>query len=189
MRAAVATTTREPCRSTDAELLGLVARMQRDALGQLYLRHAAAVRAAARRITQDHGEAEDLLHDIFLELWAHAADYEPGRGSVRTWLLLRARSRSLDRRRRLRRRSAEELLPDLELGSGPPSADELGLRDAVTRLPGPLRELLELGYYAGMSSAEMAEALAIPIGTVKSRVARALSELRAAFVDEGGAAR
>jgi len=158
--------------------------MHRDALGQLYERHGAAVRAAARRITQDPTEAEDLVHDVFLEIWARAADYEPSRGSVRTWLLLRARSRSLDRRRRLSRRPGEELLPNVDQGASPPSAEELSLRDAVTRLPEALRELLELGYYAGMSSTEMAAALAIPIGTVKSRVARALEELRAALDDE-----
>lgn len=186
MRAA-APSSHEPCRSTDIELLGLVAGMQREALGQLYLRHANAVRAAARRITEDPGEAEDLLHDIFLEVWDHASDYEPGRGSVRTWLLLRARSRSLDRRRRLGRRSGEELSPDVGHGVRPASAEELGVRDAVTRLPEPLRELLELAYYGGMSSAEMAATLAIPIGTVKSRVARALAELRAILADDGGA--
>lgn len=177
------TTRREPCRTTDAELLGLVARLERDALGQLYQRHGAAVRAAARRITQDPGEAEDLVHDVFLEIWDRAADYEPTRGSVRTWLLLRARSRSLDRRRHLHRRAGEGPPPDTQQAV-PPSAEELTLRDAVTRLPAPLRELLELGYYAGMSSTEMADALAIPVGTVKSRVARALAELRTALGDE-----
>lgn len=75
------------------------------------------------------------------------------------------------------------------LSAGPPSADELGLRAAVMRLPEPLRELLGLGYYAGMSSAAMAEALAIPIGTVKSRVARALGELRVLLGDAGAAER
>jgi len=163
---------------TDAELLELVANAHRDALGQLYRRHAALVKTAARRITHDAGEAEDLLHDLFLEIWRTAGDYQPERGSVRTWLLVRTRSRSLDRRRHLGRRCLEEL-PRSDFGSDAPSAEELALRSAVTRLPGPLRELLELGYCAGMSSREMATFLELPIGTVKSRVARALAELRA----------
>jgi len=172
-------------RRTDAELLELIARAHRDALGQLYLRHAVAVRTAAQRIVRDAGEAEDLLHDIFLEIWRSASDYEPDRGSVRTWLLVRTRSRSLDRRRRLSRHPADASLTIADFGGPPPSADHLTLRSAVTRLPAPLRELLELGYYAGMSSAEIAAALEIPLGTVKSRVARALTALRTALGNDG----
>jgi RNA polymerase sigma-70 factor (ECF subfamily) len=171
-------------RRTDAELLELIARAHRDALGQLYERHAAAVRSAARRITRDAGEAEDLLHDIFLEIWRTAGDYQPERGSVRAWLLVRTRSRSLDRRRHLGRHPAGRSVASSAGESSPPNADQLTVRSAVTRLPGPLRELLELGYYAGMSSTEIAAALEIPLGTVKSRVARALSELRLALQED-----
>jgi RNA polymerase sigma-70 factor (ECF subfamily) len=168
-----------PWLGTDAELLGLVANAHREALGQLYLRHARAVRSAAFRITHDANEAEDLVHDVFLEVWRAAGEYEPARGSVRAWLLVRARSRSLDRRRRLKRSLSEELFYPPNSCTAPPEAEDLTLRSAVNRLPAALRELLELGYYAGMSSTEMATALAIPLGTVKSRVARALAELRA----------
>jgi RNA polymerase sigma-70 factor, ECF subfamily len=172
----------EPAQS-DAELLELVANAHRDALGQLYRRHAAAVRTAARRIMHDTGEAEDLVHDVFLEIWRTAGDYDPGRGSVRTWLLVRAHSRSVDRRRTLSRRHFEEL-QGLQLAAVAPSDDEFMLRSAVTHLPDPLRELLELGYYVGMSCAEMAAALELPLGTVKSRVARALTELRTRLAEQ-----
>jgi RNA polymerase sigma-70 factor, ECF subfamily len=176
----------EQAKSSDAELLRRVANAHRDALGQLYVRHAGAVRAAARRITRDPGEADDLVHDIFLEIWRSAGDYEPERGSVRTWLLVRTRSRSLDRRRRSNRHASDEELGSSELFSTSPSADQLTLRRAVTDT---LRQLLELGYYAGMSSGEMAAALEIPLGTVKSRVARALAALRLALLDENQADR
>jgi RNA polymerase sigma-70 factor (ECF subfamily) len=172
----------EPTR-TDAELLDLIANEHRDALAELYERHAAMVRTAANRITHDPGEAEDLLHDIFLEIWRTASDYQPDRGSVRTWLLVRTRSRSIDRRRHLSRRWFSEL-PASAGGIALPNAEELTLRSAVTRLPRPLRELLELGYYAGMTCAEMAAALELPLGTVKSRVARALAELRAELAEQ-----
>jgi RNA polymerase sigma-70 factor (ECF subfamily) len=141
------------------------------------------VKTAAHRITHDASEAEDLLQDIFLEIWRAASDYEPDRGSVRAWLLVRTRSRSLDRRRRLGRQwLADPPGPDGAVVL--PTAEELTLRGAVTRLPRPLRELLELGYYAGMSCAEMAAALEIPLGTVKSRVARALAVLRAELMEQ-----
>jgi RNA polymerase sigma-70 factor (ECF subfamily) len=169
---------------SDAELLELVANAHCEALGQLYARHATAVRATAERITRDPGEAEDLLHDVFLEIWRTAGDYQPERGSVRTWLLVRARSRSLDRRRRTRHATGDASEALADLGSTPPSAEQLTLRSAVTRLPHSLRELLELGYYAGMSSSEIAATLEIPLGTVKSRVARALAELRLALDDD-----
>ena len=174
--------TPEPARS-DAELLDLVASAHRDALGELYQRHAAAVRTAARRVTRDPGEAEDLVHDIFLEIWRTARDYDPDRGSVRTWLLVRTHSRSVDRRRHLTRRHVEEL-SSTRLGAVVPSDEELTLRSAIQHLSAPLRELLELGYYAGMTCAEMARVLEIPVGTVKSRVARALAELRLRLAEE-----
>jgi RNA polymerase sigma-70 factor (ECF subfamily) len=174
-------TNAEPAR-TDAELIDLIASEHRDALAELYERHSAMVKTAANRITHDVGEAEDLLHDIFLEIWRTAGDYEPDRGSVRAWLLVRTRSRSLDRRRYLSRRWFSDFPTSGDVVL--PSAEELTLRGAVSRLPRPLRELLELGYYAGMSCAEMAAALQIPLGTVKSRVARALAELRAELAEQ-----
>lgn len=168
---------------TDAELLQRVARAERASLAELYDRHASAMLAAALRITGDTREAEDLLHDLFLEVWQTATHYDPGRGSVRAWLLVRTRSRALDRRRRLRRSKLvpEDPAHELESSVTLPTPEAALVRSAVTRLPRELRVLLELGYYAGMSSAEIAAAVRIPIGTVKSRVARALAELRLAL--------
>ena len=84
---------------TDAELVGRMARGDRSALGALYGRHAGRLLGLLLKILGDRAESEDLLHDVFLEAWRRAGDYSAERGSVAAWLVLRARSRAIDRRR------------------------------------------------------------------------------------------
>jgi RNA polymerase sigma-70 factor (ECF subfamily) len=160
---------------------GLVAG-DRDCLATLYDRYASVLLATACRILGDRREAEDLLHDVFLEAWQKAPDYDASRGTVRAWLLMRLRSRALDRRKAavFSRRS----------DAPPPDADDPGLEDpslapdrelvrqALGELPDDQRQVLELGYFEGLSSSEIAERVRAPIGTVKSRVAAALAKLR-----------
>jgi RNA polymerase sigma-70 factor (ECF subfamily) len=162
----------------DTELIALVARGQRPALGALYDRYAGLLMAVLTRVLRDRTEAEDVLHEVFLEVWQHAADFDPARGNVRAWLVMRARSRGLDRLRSLGRARAlpEDPSPDAPVEVAP--ADALTIRRALSNLAPELRQLLELGYFEGMSSAEMAAHEGLAIGTVKSRVARALAELR-----------
>jgi RNA polymerase sigma-70 factor (ECF subfamily) len=163
----------------DTELIATIARGQQASLGTLYDRHAGLLHGILARMLGDSQEAEDVLHEVFLEVWEHAADYDPGRGSVRAWLVMRARSRGLDRLRQLgRSRTLPGELWPLESGALPAPADVISVRRALDRLAPELRVLLELGYFAGMSSSEIAEHEQLAIGTVKSRVARALSELR-----------
>src|SRR5687767_7645752 len=88
-----------PDGETDSGLVASMARGDRAALGMLYERHASRLLALLLRILGDRAEAEDLLHDVFLEAWRHAADYSTARGTVSAWLVLRARSRAIDRRR------------------------------------------------------------------------------------------
>ncbi len=170
-----------------------MARGDNAALGVLYDRHCPALLATALRILGDTREAEDLVHDVLLEAWQKAADYDRARGSVRTWLLVRLRSRALDRWRRAGRikiqtmeaRTVEELLPALADDPGQ-TLDHARVRRAVDELPEPQRRVLELAYFEGLSSTEVAEQLEIPIGTVKSRTAAGLAKLRAAMQDFGG---
>lgn len=163
----------------DTELIAQIARGQQAALGALYDRHSGLLLAVLKRVLRDTQEAEDVLHEVFLEVWQHAADFDPGRGSVRSWLVMRARSRGLDRWRVLVRQRS---LPHEPLFSSDASntaaAESLSVRRALSNMAPELRALLELGYFEGMSSAEIAAHEGLPIGTVKSRVARALAELR-----------
>ena len=181
--------------AADAILMVSAARGDREALARLYDRHADVVLALIQRIVRDGALAEDLLHDVFLEAWHHAAAYDPQRGSVRTWLMIRARSRALDRRGKLARDADVALRAGREPGrSSEGEAEVIGIDGARLRrlaagLDAELVRVIELAYFEGLSSTEMAEALNIPVGTVKSRMARALATLRAAFGAEieGGA--
>lgn len=179
----------------DAALVEAVATGDRDALAALYDQHSRAVLGLAHRMLGP-GAAEDLLHDVFLEVWHRACDYSSQRGSVRAWLLVRTRSRALDRLgKRLRdARMTEEvgaqMAPQVE--ARPPGLHEDGV-DArrvghlANQLAPELASVLDLAYFEGLSCSEIANALSLPTGTVKSRLARALSQLRKAVgFNEGG---
>lgn len=162
----------------DVKLISRVARGQNAALGQLYDRHAALMLAVLTRVLGDALEAEDVLHEVFLEVWQHAADYDESRGSVRAWLVMRARSRGLDRLRAQGRARLQAREPAEAPSAQPALETTLTVRRALLRLSPELRSLLELGYFEGLSSSEIAAHEQLAIGTVKSRVARALTELR-----------
>ncbi|MET0341030.1 MAG: sigma-70 family RNA polymerase sigma factor [Polyangiales bacterium] len=181
---------------SDVELLRGVARGDREALGRLYDRHAGTLLALGQRIIGRQRELEDLVHDVFLEAWRVAGDYDPARGSVKTWLSVRMRSRCLDRVR-AHDYARTDPLPDLEPvreGDGARGADaaERALDGArvwalLDALPDGQRQVLELGYFRGLSFQEIANELGIPLGTVKSRVGAAILKLRADLgVSRGG---
>jgi RNA polymerase sigma-70 factor (ECF subfamily) len=178
---------------SDAELVARISRGDRAALGALYDRYGAILLAVGHRVLGERREAEDLLHDVFLEAWRSIRDYDPARGSVRAWLCLRMRSRALDRLRsagRSRTVSVEDaVFSEVQLlSSDDPSAgpDRAVLRRALVALSAEQRAVLELGYFEGLSSSEIAARLQIPLGTVKSRVAAALVKLRAGLDPKGG---
>jgi RNA polymerase sigma-70 factor (ECF subfamily) len=176
----------------DAQLMQALVHGDRQALGVLYDRHAAVLLALARRILQDAGQAEELLHDILLEAWHHARDYDPARGTVRAWLVTRTRSRALDRRATRARHATLAAQAERERERAAAAAAEAGagtdaerLRQQVSRLPVELLTVLELAYFEGLSSAVISERVGIPIGTVKSRLARAVAALRDQLVPGG----
>ena len=171
--------------SFDHELLAEAANGRVDSLASLYDRYAPLLLGVARRILPDPAAAEDLVHDVFLEAWRNADSYAQQRGSVRTWLLVRLRSRALDRLRadQVRHRKREP-----GMGTANPSEtahDELQrmpdrrlVIEALAQLDELQRETLELAYFEGLSAREIAERTQAPIGTVKSRIAGGLARLR-----------
>jgi RNA polymerase sigma-70 factor (ECF subfamily) len=172
----------------DVALVHAMARGDTEALALLYDRYSAIMLALAQRIVGRGAEAEDVIHDVFLEAWRHSADYDATRGSVKSWLLLRTRSRSLDVQKSARVSKQAGALDDSWLAEladpgGGDSPDRLRVRKVLLALPPEQREVLLLGYFEGLSSSEIALTVGVPIGTVKSRVAAALSALRGAFSD------
>jgi RNA polymerase sigma-70 factor, ECF subfamily len=168
----------------DTDLVAAITAGDRAALGHLYDRYVSLLLGLAQRILGDAREAEDLLHDVFLEVWRQAGAYDPARGTVRAWLVMRMRSRALDRRKAAgfaRVVSIEERrLPDPAPGAEDPllAPDRQAVRRALAELPAEQRQVLELGYFEGLSSSEIALRIDAPVGTVKSRVAAALAKLR-----------
>jgi RNA polymerase sigma-70 factor (ECF subfamily) len=166
-----------------------VARGDRQALAQLYQRHSSVMMALAQRMLRDAREAEDVVHDVFMEAWRHAGEYDPTRASVRSWLLLRLRSRCLDRMRSAGVRRVQLMAEVVEVSRDEGEShkpDHSRIRAALDGLSVDHRTVLELGYFQGLSSKEIADCLGIPIGTVKSRVGAALGQLRRALGAESG---
>ena len=178
---------------TDEALVSAIAQGDTRALSALYDRHAPLMLGLARRIVGGKPEAEDIVHDVFIEAWRRAADYDENRGSVKAWLLLRTRSRAIDFRKSAgvsRTVSAGDgswLAALVDPRSDDSEApDRARLRRVVSSLNVEQREVLLLGYFEGLSSSEIATRVGIPIGTVKSRVAAALNALRLVLADQRG---
>lgn len=164
----------------DEALVAAMAAGDRSALATLYERHSSLLLGLALRIVRERREAEDLLHDVFLEAWRSAKDFDPKRGRVRTWLAIRMRSRALDLQKsaRISRNTGDaglEVVVDESEGTSP---DHQRVRGALAQLAQDQRKVLELAYFEGLSCTEIAERIAIPVGTVKSRIAAGLSRLR-----------
>jgi RNA polymerase sigma-70 factor, ECF subfamily len=189
----VASAREEPPEAGDAVSIDvLIARAQtgdRAAFGLLYDRFAPALLGAAARMLGDPRESADLVHDVFLEAWQRVREYDPRRGSVRTWLLLRLRSRALDLLGRAERRHTQVGAAPERMERGNPNArdhtmEQLAVRQALMRLDGDVRAVLEQTYFEGLSAREIAARAGIPEGTVRSRLARGLSALTAALGEE-----
>ena len=166
--------------AVDAALVRAMAAGDPSGLAGLYERHAGLLLGLAMRIVRERREAEDLLHDVFLEAYRSAKDFDPRRGKARTWLAVRMRSRALDMMKsaRVSRNTGDgglEVVVDDRERSSP---DHARLRSMLAELGPEQRRVLELAYFEGLSCSEIAERIAIPVGTVKSRIAAGLGHLR-----------
>ncbi len=175
-------------RLADRAVLARMARGDQSALAELYDRRARLVYSLALRILQNDADAEDIVQEVFAQVWAQAGRYEADRGAVAAWMLTMARSRAIDRLRVKRARletggqahAAEQVADtapaqDLQLLSTEEIAQ---LRAALNELPAAQRTTLELAYYEGLSHAEIAARLSEPLGTVKTRIRQAVIKLR-----------
>jgi RNA polymerase sigma-70 factor (ECF subfamily) len=181
----------------DAALVAGVVSGSVEALAALYDRHAASMLGVAARVLGDRRDAEDLLHDVFLEVWSRSASYEPKRASVRAWLLVKVRSRAIDRLRSLGVARRHGLGADGYDASEVEDVDAaLGVLRSVDRsralavlasLPETHRSVVQMMYLDGYTCSEIARRASLPLGTVKSRLARGLALLRERLPEcEGG---
>jgi RNA polymerase sigma-70 factor (ECF subfamily) len=179
---------------SDGELVTRIADRRQDALGVLYDRFAPLLLALTRRILGSASDAEEVLQETLLQVWAQAGRYDPRRSSVATWLVLLARSRAIDllRSRRVRERAVEAAGDETQgvhaSPEGPAAVwyEERRARvaAALAELPEEQRHVLELAFFGGMTQSEIAEATGIPLGTVKTRTLLAMRKLRLALREE-----
>lgn len=182
---------------SDEDLLRAIAEGDKDALGALYHRFAPRLLGVARRTLAHQADAEDLVHDVFLEVWRRAGDYDAARGTVAAWLLVRTRSRALDRLKsnnRIRGKSLDDVSSSEDDNASVVESVAAETRDpaldldsaevwyAMGDLPADQRAVVELAYFEGLTLMEVGVSLGIPAGTAKSRLARAVAALRNLFV-------
>ena len=190
------TTRMDPKTSTsiDADLLTLIAKGDRRAFGQLYDRSSPVLFTLLVRILTDREEAEDLLQEVYTEVWRKSVRYDERRGSPMAWLVTLTRSRAIDRlrARASRGHGITDSIDDAPIGEtqghDPTPFDQRAdaevrtfVMKALVELPAAQRQALELSYYEGLSHSEIADQLKEPVGTIKTRIKLGMSKLKSAL--------
>jgi RNA polymerase sigma-70 factor (ECF subfamily) len=176
----------------DDELVAAIAVRSSDALARLYDRYAATMLGLACRITGRLEDAEEVVQDVFAQVWRQAARYDAGRATVAGWLVMVTRTRALDRLRARRARpDAEASSPGVvpPVAASDPDPEQVAISDrearqvraALVSLSEAQRSLVELAYYEGLTHAQIAERTGLPLGTVKTRLRAAAAVLREAL--------
>lgn len=169
----------------DTALLSLMCTGDQGAMSGIFDRYAPLVYSVALRVLHDTGDAEDVVQEIFAQLWRNPSSFVAGRGSLGAWLVVVARNRAIDVVRRRRSSDPVELF---DLPSRLNLADEAErnvlmerVRSVLATLPGEQRQSLELAFFEGLSHSEVAERTGEPLGTIKTRIRLALISLRKAM--------
>lgn len=179
--------------SSPEELLAAIAGGSTEAFSKLYDEFSGALLGITLGILKNRAEAEETLQDIFVTVWRSADKYRPEVGKASTWLISLARNRSIDRLRSRKRRDklaeavSEEGFKnvDEESPETPLIAAELSerVRESLRTLPDEMRTVLELAFFHSLTQTEISEYLNQPLGTVKSRIRRAMERIRATLTD------
>jgi RNA polymerase sigma-70 factor (ECF subfamily) len=169
----------------DMALLTRLGQHDEKAMEDIFRRYSGPVYSVALRVLHDTGQAEDVLQEVFLQLWRNPDAFVQNRGSLGAWLVVVARNRSIDL---LRRRKPSDSVEDVVLASPVNVASEAErnimmekVRRVIADLPVEQRKSLELAYFEGLSHSEIALRTGDPLGTVKTRIRQALIGLRKAF--------
>lgn len=181
---------REPRYKTEEDarqLMSRVAARDESALAQIYDLYSSSIYSLLRRMLRDESAAEDILQDVFFQLWQIASRFDPNRGSLRGWLLVMARNRAISALRRRPQTDSEDI--ELRLVSPLMPQDTAAaqnelvsqIRSALNQLPSEHSKLFELAYFEGLSHSEIAQRTGQPLGTVKTRLRDTLANLRRVF--------
>lgn len=169
----------------DSQLLEYIARGEQNAMAVVFSRYSKVVYSVSLRVLRDTGAAEDVLQDIFMQIWRKPSAFLATRGSLGSWLAVVARNRAIDA---LRRRKPLNDIDDIVLASSFNLAQDSERTLLMQRaqgimqtLPAPQRHVLELAYFEGLTHTEIAERTGDPLGTVKTRIRSALLVLRKAM--------
>jgi RNA polymerase sigma-70 factor (ECF subfamily) len=180
-------------KQTDQELLQAISTGDSEAFGEFYDRHSRLVYGALLRLLKDTDEAEDILQDVFLQVWRKAATYQPHLGSPKNWLVRIAHNRAINvvRSARIRMKQTEVSVTDEETASanreliddtfidGAVNSERMEMINTAFRdLPADQVELLEMAFIQGYSHSEISEALKMPLGTVKTKIRNGLLAMR-----------
>jgi RNA polymerase sigma-70 factor (ECF subfamily) len=177
---------------SDAALMEQLVRREEGALRQLYDRYGRVVYSLVLRITRHAPAAEEIVQDVFLQLWRNAHRYEAARGRLEPWLFTLARNRALDflrlKSEKQRRREDTLDLPLVPAGAALDAETMVDhnrraerVRQQISGLPEKARRCIELAFFDGLTHSEIAQALDEPLGTVKSWIRTGLLQLRAAL--------
>jgi len=175
-------------------LLGMIAQGDREAFSRFYDGFAPLAFGLIRRILRDPASSEEVLQEVFWQIWREAPRYDPRRGSPEAWVVMRAKTRAIDRLRAIRRREKTFVAPAddsltrsaEEPGENPGvAAENRGLvRSALNALPESQRRVVELAFFEGMTQSEIASRLGEPLGTVKTRARLGLERLKSLITRE-----
>lgn len=178
---------------SDAQLVISIARYSEVALAEAYRRHGGAVFGLAKRVLQNHTEAEDVTQEVFVRLWNQPDRFDVDRGSLRSFLLAQAHGRAVDVVRSSSSRRARESRDAMRTAEAEydmqhevwdlAAADQVA--HAMGELPDEERRAIELAYFDGRTYREVAQLLDQPEGTVKSRIRNGMRRMRAVLADAG----
>ena len=169
----------------EVTVLQRIAQKDQSALSALYDRYHKILFAFTFRILHFHEETEEVVADVFVQVWRTAQTYDPQKAKVDTWLFMLTRSRALDRLRyRTRRGKEQEIAKDMPTTT-PSLEQELLVQDRINRikqalaqLPAEQRQVLEMSYFDGLSHLEMALKINVPLGTIKTRIRLGIIKLK-----------
>jgi len=177
-----------PGSQSSTALIAAIAAGDRDAFGRFYDLTAPMAFGLIRRVLRDPEAAAEVLQEVFWQVWQDAPRYDPTRGTPEAWLVMRAKTRAIDRLRSIRRRDRTFVAPvdeSVALRSPDPApnpgvaAEDRGLiQTALAQLPEPQRRVIELAFFEGLTHSEIATRLGEPLGTVKTRARLGLDRLR-----------